>query len=171
MSRDCAASFGELFTRANGRADGTLVALLETTDTQCVASDDDHVVLQVAILGEVQRLVVAVDGVAVRALAAPLIGPAFAEGWHGGMTLDYPRDLGVHASDFTAVTMVEAVAFICAATAVGSSISVFAYAEGDYPSSAHQIHRNDNYPDGAIVVDPTAELPTYLLFRYADQQF
>ncbi len=171
MSLDCAFEFGTLFTRANGRADGTLVALLEPTDTQCMAADDDHVILQLSILGQVQRLVVAVDGVAVHTVHAPLIGPGFAEGWHDGMTLDYPRDLGVHASDFTAVTMAEAVAFLCAATEVGTPISVFAYADGDYPSSAHQIHRNDSYPDGAIVADPTAESPTYLLFSYVEQVF
>ena len=38
-------------------------------------------------------------------------------------------------------------------------------------SSAHQIHRNDNYPDGAIVVDATSASPTYLLFRYDNQVF
>jgi hypothetical protein len=128
-------------------------------------------VLQVEMQGQVQRLVVAIDGVAVRTASAPLIGPAFAPGWHLGMTLDYPRDLGVHSADFAPVTMDQAVGFLCQSMQIGAPLSVYAYSDGTYPSSAHQIHYNDYYPDGAIVVDPTGPSPTYLLFRYDNQTF
>jgi hypothetical protein len=169
---NCASQFGSLFTKSNGRADGTLVAVVQPTDSQCTLYNDDHVVLQLSIQGQVQRLVVAVDGVAVTSVSAPLIGPAFSENWHtGGFQLDYPTDLGSHSTDFTLVTMNEAVDFICNHMNIGAPVSVYAYSDGSAPSSAHQIHRNDNYPDGAIVANPNSPSPIYLLFRYANQVF
>ncbi|MDF1564610.1 MAG: hypothetical protein P1V51_16315 [Deltaproteobacteria bacterium] len=165
------ADFGTLFTRSNGRADGTLLAMVRPGDTGCALYNNDHAVLQLSIQGHIQRLVVALDGVGVHAIAAPLVGPPYQEGWHENVTVDYPGDLGVHAADFESVTMDGAVAFLCAALTEGAPVSVFAYCDGAYPSSAHQIHRNDNYPDGAIVVAPDSGDPTWLLFRYDGQQF
>ena len=167
----CASEFGSLFTASNGRADGTLVALVRPVDTQCTLFNNDHAVVQLSMLGQVQRLVVALDGVAVTSVAGPLVGPAFSEGWHPDVFLDYPTDLGAHSTDFTSVTMDEAVQFLCSALDLGEPVSVYAYSDGSAPSSAHQIHRNDNYPDGAIAVHPASAAPTYLLFRYADQVF
>lgn len=171
MSEGCVAEFGSVFTRSNGRADGTLVALVEPTDSDCPEYNDDHVVLEVMMLGQVQRLVVSVDGVAVHRVDGQLLGPGFSEGWHLDMDLDYVGDLGVHSTDFTPVSMDEAVAFVCEGLEVGAPVSVFAYSDGSRPSSAHQVHWNERYPDGAIVAHPTAESPTYLLFRYADDVF
>lgn len=167
----CASTFGTLFTRSNGRADGTLVALVRPVDQQCVAPNSTHVVVQLDIQGEVQRLVVSVDGVAVTTADAPLKGDAYAPGWHVNQQLDYPADLGKHSTDFHDVTLNEAVDFLCEHLELGAPVSVYAYSDGSNPSSAHQIHRNDNYPDGAIVVNPTSANPTYLLFRYATQVF
>lgn len=171
MSANCVSEFGSLFTRSNGRADGTLVALVEPTDRQCELYNDTHVVLQLSMLGHVQRLVVSVNGVSVHTTTAQLLGPIYSEGWHTDLDLDYVTHLEVHSTDFTHVTMDEAVSFICSELEVGDPVSVFAYSEGDYPASAHQIHRVDHYPDGAIVARPTSDAPTYLLFRYSDQVF
>jgi hypothetical protein len=170
MAEGCADTFGDLFTPSNGRADGTLLAVVGTTDAQCALHNDDHVVLEVTILGGVQRLVVNVDGVAVAAQSAPLVGPPFEEGWHEDVTLDYVDDLELHSDVFEQVTIEGAEAFLCEHLAVGEPISVFAYAE-DNPSSAHQIHFNESYPDGVIVAGPTSASPTYLAFRFGDQDF
>ncbi len=170
-SQACATEFGSLFTKSNGRADGTLVALVRPADTQCTLPNSTHVVLQLSIQNQVQRLVASVDGVAVATHAAPLLGPAYAEGWHENVPLEYATDLGVHSTDLSPVTLDEAVAFLCDHLEVGAPVSVYAYSDGTLPASAHQIHSNDNYPDGAIVVDPTSATPTYLLFRYLDQVF
>lgn len=167
---ECADTFGELFAPSNGRADGTLLAIVRTTDSQCALFNDDHVVLEVTILGSVQRLVVNVEGVAVAATQAPLLGPPFEEGWHEDQELDYPTDLDLHSDTFDQVDVAGAEGFLCEHLVPGQPISVFAYAEGN-PSSAHQIHFNPNYPDGAIVANPTSETPTYLAFRFADQDF
>ncbi len=170
-AKSCASTFGSLFTKSDGRADGTLVALVRPVDQQCALPNGTHVTLQLSIAGQVQRLVTSVNGVAVTTASAPLVGPAYAEGWHQNVVLDYPTDLGVHSGDFTSVTLDEGVAFLCSHLQIGAPVSVYAYSDGSEPSSAHQIHRNDNYPDGAIVVDPTSPDPTYLLFRYATQTF
>ncbi len=170
-AKTCVSSFGSLFTKSDGRADGTLVALVRPVDQQCAMPNSTHVVLELSMQGQVQRLVVSVNGVAVDTASAALLGPAWAEGWHENVTLDYPSQLGVHSTDFKTVTLDEGVAFICEHMAIGAKVSVYAYADGSKPSSAHQVHRNDNYPDGAIVVDPTSKSPTYLLFRYATQVF
>ena len=170
-AKNCASSFGSLFTKSDGRADGTLVALVRPVDQQCAMPNSTHVVLELSIQGQVQRLVVSVNGVAVKTASAALLGPAWAEGWHQNVALDYPSYLGVHSADFKSVTLDGGVAFICNHMTIGSKVSVYAYSDGSEPSSAHQVHRNDNYPDGAIVPDPTAPNPTYLLFRYANQTF
>jgi hypothetical protein len=167
----CASTFGALFTKSNGRADGTLLALVQTTDTQCALFNSDHVVLELTMLGQVQRLVVSVDGVAVTTTQAPLVGPPFAEGWHPDVALEYPTDLGLHSPEFTSVTIAEAEGFLCSHLELGEPVSVYAYSDGSSPSSAHQIHSNDNYPDGAIVVGPTTATPLYLAFRYETQVF
>lgn len=85
--------------------------------------------------------------------------------------LDYPTDLGVPSQDSTAVSMDEAVQFICTRLDLGAPVSIYSYSDGSHPSRAHLIHRNDPFPDGAIVVDPTSASPQCLLFRYADQVF
>lgn len=170
-AKSCVSSFGSLFTKSDGRADGTLVALVRPVDQQCPMPNSTHVVLEISMQGQVQRLVVSVDGVGVTTASAPLLGPAYAEGWHENLDLDYPSYLGVHSTDFKTVTLDGGVAFICNHLTIGAKVSVYAYSDGSKPSSAHQVHRNDNYPDGAIVVSPTAAQPTYLLFRYTDQTF
>jgi hypothetical protein len=101
----------------------------------------------------------------------PLLGVPYAEGWHLNQHLEYATDLDVHSGDFTQVTTAQAVELICSHLEIGAPVSVFAYADGSKPSSAHQIHSNDQYPDGAIVANPTSASPTYLLFRYANQVF
>lgn len=170
-AKTCVDKFGSLITKSDGRADGTLVALVRPVDQQCAMPNSTHVVLELSMLGQVQRMVVSVNGVSVDTASAALLGPAWAEGWHENMNLDYPSYLGVHSTDFKTVTMDQGVAFICDHLTIGAKVSVYAYSDGSEPSSAHQVHRNDGYRDGAIVVDPTSSSPTYLLFRYANQTF
>ncbi len=167
----CATEFGSLFTKTNGRADGTLVALVRPSDQQCTMPNGSHVTVQLSIQGQVQRLVVSVKDIAITTVSEPLLGPPYEEGWHEDQQLDYWKHLGVHSTDFSPVAMDEAVDFICEHLELDSEVSVFAYSDGGKPSSAHQIHRNDKYPDGAVVANPTSESPTYLLFRYEDQVF
>ncbi len=112
-----------------------------------------------------------VEDIAIASVSNPLIGPPYEEGWHENQNLDYWTDLGVHSTDVEPATRDEAVDFICSHLELGQEVSVFAYSDGSRPTSAHQIHRNDVYPDGAIVANPTSAKPTYLLFRYEGQVF
>lgn len=56
-SKPCVSAFGSLFTKSNGRADGTLVALVRPVDLSCAMPNATHVTLELSILGQVQRLV------------------------------------------------------------------------------------------------------------------
>ncbi len=173
----CAATFGSLFTNAFGRADGTVVAVVPPAWT-CPLPNSDHVVIQVSIDGGVQRLVVNVKSdygdpnVRFRTFSAPLPAPAYAEGWHPGLTLDYPS-LGLHSDGgWEALDLEHAAARVYDAVTVGAPLSVYSTSSGGtYAASAHKIHRNGQQNDGAIIVDPTSAQPTWLLFHFANQTF
>ena len=105
----CATQFGSELTAAFGRLDGTLLAVVGPTDTQCTLPNSDHLVVQVLVHGNAYRIVVNVlsDGrngtdTRIRYAEVPhaLVGDAFAEGWHPGAALDYPSSLGAHDSQF-----------------------------------------------------------------------
>lgn len=173
----CASQFGALFTNAFGRADGTVVAVVPPA-WQCPLPNGDHVVIQVSIDGGVQRLVVNVQSsfgdpnIRFRTLSAPLPAPAFEEGWHPGLALDYPT-LGLHSdAGWEALTLEQAATRVYDAITVGAPLSVYASSSGGtYAASAHKIHRNGQQDDGAIVVNPTGAQPTWLLFHFANQTF
>jgi hypothetical protein len=175
----CAATFGDQLTAAFGRIDGTVVAVVEPGNPRCALPNRDHVVVQVALGAVVYRMVVNVQStgadrnIRVRALNAPLPAPAFALGWHPGLTLDYPRDLGVHSgAGWEALALAPAAAWIAAPIEVGAPIAVYASSSGgSFSNSTHLIHRNGGNADGALVIDPTGAAPRWLLFSFADQTF
>lgn len=171
--------FGALFTNAFGRADGTVVAVVPPA-WPCPFPNSDHVVIQMMIDGGVQRLVVNVKSdfgnpnIFMRELNAPLPAPAYGEGWHPGLSLDYPTDFDVHTTDggWDEVNLEQASARIDDAITIGAPLSVYATSSGgSYAASAHKIHRNSGKKDGAIVIDPTGANPRWLLFRFANQSF
>ena len=175
----CAATFGNGLTNAFGRVDGTVVAVVQPGNERCAMPNRDHVIVQVELDGAVYRMVVNVlsngadPDIRVRALNAPLPAPAFAPGWHPGLTLDYPADLSVHSgTGWDALDLAEATAWIAEPIEVGVSIAVYATSSGGTnAASAHLIHRNGSNHDGAIVLDPTGASPRWLLFSFADQTF
>ncbi|MBA3541694.1 MAG: hypothetical protein H0T79_18920, partial [Deltaproteobacteria bacterium] len=104
-------------------------------------------------------------------LDAPLVGPAWSEGWHTGIALDYGVTLGTHADAFVATPPATLVPAITDQLTLGAHISVFASSGDTASSSAHLIHRNGSSEDGAIVIDPDGPTPHYLLMRYDEQIF
>jgi len=108
-----------------------------------------------------------------RTLDAALPAPAFGEGWHPGLMLDYATDLQVHSdSAWTPRTLPEATAQISDAITIGAPISIYATSSGGtHADSTHLIHRHAAHDDGALVLDPTAAHPHWLLFSFADQTF
>jgi hypothetical protein len=174
----CASTFGAAFTNAFGRADGTVTAVVPP-NWQCPLLNDDHLVIQVSIDGGIQRLVVNLassfgdPNLRVRSITAPLPAPAYEEGWHTGVTLDYPT-LGLHSdAGWDPLTLEQVATRVYDAIPLGAPLSVYATSSGGtYAASAHLIHRNSGgNRDGAIIVDPKGAQPTWLLFHFANQTF
>lgn len=171
----CTDMFGASLTNAFGRADGTVLAVLRPTDQQCPRPNSTHVIVELVFGGAAYRMVVNVQStrgtpnVFFREHSAPLAGPAFSEGWHPGVALDYASTLSLHAADFTEMDPATVTERVLARFRVGARVSIFATSSGG--DSAHLVHRNAANQDGAIVIDPDRASPTYLLFRFAEQSF
>jgi hypothetical protein len=172
----CVGTFGTALTNDFGRIDGTVLAVVKPTDTQCPMFNDDHVVLEVTMQGSVYRAVINVQStfgdpnVRFLALDHALPGLGWQEGWHTGLTLDYVADFGVHAGPpFEPLSLTDLSDRIADEITIGEQVSVFCQSSGG-PSS-HEIHRNDGIVDGAIVLDPNGAAPKALLFHFGDQQF
>ena len=173
----CASTFGTALTAGFGRVDGTVEAVVQPKDTQCPLPNNDHVIVQVKMLGAVYRMVVNVQSdragadprVSLLEVPAKVPAPAWAEGWHTGLTFDYVGTLGVKSSDFTPFAMTELSAKISDALPLDAKVSVYSSTSGG--ASTHLIHRNDGVKDGAIVVDADGPRPRAMLFRFATQTF
>ncbi|MDI1429658.1 hypothetical protein [Polyangium sorediatum] len=174
-AKDCADTFGDALTSAFGRADGTVLAIVKPTDTQCAMPNDDHVVVQVVMNGKAYRMVVNVESsfgdpnVRYLETSHVLPGPVWEEGWHPGLSLDYVNDLGVQAEAFTPYDLPTLSDMIADVIPLGEKISVYAHSSGG--ASAHKVHRNSAAQDGVIVLDPEGAAPKMLLFRFSNQVF
>lgn len=173
----CASMFGDALTNAFGRADGTVLAVVQPEDTQCPLPNNDHVILQITMNGAAYRMVINIESsfgdpnVRYLEMEHALPAPAWAEGWHTGLTLDYVNDLGLHttSSGFTPHPLAELSGIVTDAITIGQKVSVYTTSSGG--SSAHKIHRNEGKTDGAIVLDPDSAHPKMLLFHFANQTF
>jgi len=86
-SLGCVDTFGEALTAAFGRLDGTVVAVVKPSDTQCATVNDDHLILEVEMGGDVYRMVVNVGApgeplIRFAEIEHPLPSPAFSD-WRG----------------------------------------------------------------------------------------
>jgi hypothetical protein len=175
-SAPCAQTFGSGLTDAFGRLDGTVVAVVPPNDQACAMPNATHLVIQVLVSGDVYRMVVDVHStfapydVLENEIDAPLVGGAWAEGWHPGASLDYVDTLAVHSDAFVSMTQDDVVAKITSQIDLGAHVSVFATSQGS-PSSAHLVHRNLPNQDGAIVVHPDGTSPHWILIRFDEQSF
>ena len=174
-SAGCVGQFGNALTDGFGRLDGTVVAVLAPGNTTCPRSNNDHLILEVRVGGDVYRMVAAMEStvgdpnMAFKETPHALVGPAWSDGWHPGVPLDFVGDLGLHRADFTPKPMLDLADAMTAPIEVGATISVFATVEGA-DDSAHLIHRNFAGADGAIVVDPDGS-PRFLTTRFDNQLF
>jgi hypothetical protein len=171
----CASTFGAGLTNAFGRLDGTVLAVVEPGNMTCAMPNSTHVVLEVTVNGDAYRMVANVlstsndPHVWLGETDAPLVGDAWAEGWHPGPQLDYVSTLHVTKTQFTEGDETAAVARLQDKLQIGAKISVYATSQNS-PSSAHLIHRNATNADGAIVLDPDTA-PHYLLTAFPEQSF
>ena len=168
------ASFGSALTTGFGRIDGTITAIQMPNDQACSMPNRDHLILQVLMKGAVYRMVVNTD-VKVLELEHALPAPAFGDGWHTGVALDYAKDLGFASTSFADPGDMNATVqkVIAAGLEVGDPVSVYATSGAGRPESAHLVLRNPNVAntDGAIVVRPDGAKPKFVLFAFDDQTF
>lgn len=173
----CVSHFGTAITQAFGRLDGTIHAVIPPNDHRCAGANDNHVQIEVESGGAYYRLFVNVQSdqgppdVLVDEVDAPLVGPAWSDGWHPGLLLDYPSQLGVHSDAFVVAPMADLVPRIDAMLELGAPISVFASSSTSNSDSAHLVHRNPTNHDGAIVLRPDAATPHWFLVRFDEQSF
>lgn len=176
-SATCAPSFGNKLTSAYGRLDGTIVAIVPPNDQACAEPNMTHLVVQVRMGGDVYRMVVDVlsnqgsPDVGFFELDAPLVGPAWTDGWHTGLSLDYPSQLMIHSTQFTPMVQADLVAKITGELDLGAKLSVFATSAGE-PDSAHLVHRGSvKNQDGAIVIGPDTASPHWLVMKFDEDMF
>lgn len=176
----CTTVFGTSITPQFGRLDGTVRVVVTPGLPRC-KSDDDHVSVQLDVVeGAATKTYpvlvnilsdIAVTDPAVRLgqTTHALVGPAWATGWHTGVSLDYPSSLGVHNAAFAPKTKVELAAAIAAALPAGAKVS--AYMSGfSTLDGGHKVHRNFAGEDGALAV-VGAGAPKWLLFHFSQQVF
>lgn len=175
----CASVFGTGLTNSFGRLDGTITAVVRPSDTGCALPNSDHLVVQLQVDGGIYRVVVNVKStgpdpdVRFRAVDAALKAGAWQEGWHVGVSLDYPGDLDVHSdAGFRAVPMNALVNEVTGQLELGTHLSAFSSSSGGTnASSSHLVHRNGGGRDGALVLNPDGPSPRYLLFHFPEQTF
>ena len=175
----CADTFGMALTAGYGRVDGVIHAVVRPNDQTCAMPNSTHLVLQVRMSEAVYRMVVNVQSTragtdpAVRfaEITHALPPPAWGEGFRAGVTLDYARDLGLHAGvvPFERVESAALVERVVPRLVPGMRVAV--YSQGSGGASTHLVHRNGRNDDGAIVLDPTGASPRWMVFHFADQTF
>lgn len=178
MRRPCTDTFGAALTATYGRMDGFLVAIVPPgpTTAPCRA-DTTHVHLQVLISGAVYDVAVnvgtnnvATNDVHSSTIEHALIGPAWSEGWHTNVSVDYAA-LGVHANAMPLRTQTENVDALMTDLATANHVSIYAtgYSTDD---GAHLVHRsNVGATDGLVVTHPLSPISHARLFSFSTQTF
>ena len=174
-SLSCRGQLGNALAEGFGRLDGFLRSVALTHDTRC-PSDDNHIRLQVEMLGEHYEAWINVEStfgsdrrVYMAETNAPLHGGAWSEGWHTlGVDLSYPTTLGIASDQLLPMTRDEINEHFATEVQPGFPVSI--YLEAFDSSGGHKVHRNNAGPDGALVTYARAR-PRYHLFRFANQSF
>jgi hypothetical protein len=172
---ECVQNFGNGLTESDGRLDGYLHWVVLPEHFQC-PNDDNHVRLQVKMNGQFYDVSVNIQATGSSDpnvyhydLHADLFGGPWSEGWHTfSVGLDYVYVLGVNSENFVSATLEELVVLFESEIVPGLPISVFMNAYGS--GGGHNVHRNNYFPDGAIVINPKTN-PHYFLFRFGNQSF
>lgn len=171
MRRTCTNQFGSALTTTFGRLDGILVAVVPPGGGGCNA-DSSHVHLQIEAGGAVYDVAINVDGApdvvdsTTRDIALP--GPAWAEGWHTGLPVDYVT-MGVHSADLAATNRTQLTSDLMTDLATVNHISVFGIGYG--PDGAHNVHRNGSSHDGLVITEPLSTPTHARLFAFSNQSF
>jgi hypothetical protein len=174
----CTSHFGSALPSSGtfGRMDGYLVAIVPPGSTSGCNDDSSHVHLQIKVNGAIYDIAIdatngstGVDDVHTGTLELAMpSGPAWSEGFHTGVTIDYPS-LGVHASALPLQTKSQIVSAITTDLATVNHISIYTTTYGS--DGAHLVHRNGSGHDGVIVSEPLSTPSHLRLFSFSDQSF
>ncbi len=174
----CTSNFGNALPSSGtfGRLDGYLVAIVPPGSTSGCNDDSSHVHLQIKMNNEIYDIAIDatnsqthIDDVHTGTLDIAMpSGPAWSEGFHTGVTLDYPT-LGVHSSTLPLDTKAQIVSAITTDLASVNHISIYTTTYGS--DGAHLVHRNSGGHDGAVVSEPLSPTAHLRLFSFSDQSF
>jgi hypothetical protein len=164
----CTSTFGKQLSRGFGRLDGFLTSIVPAGTRGC-NNDRRHDHLQIKMKNGTYDVAVNLGGFIDVVSLDGLIGGAWTEGWHRGVSLDYVSDLGVHSDSFQTMSSSAERTKINSLLANANHLSVFASGYG--PTGAHLVHREGGSRDGLIVINPLSPQPTAIAFRFANDNF
>jgi hypothetical protein len=164
----CTGTLGSGLSTQHARLDGVVVAVIPPGQGRQCNGDASHVHIQVLMNGAVYDVAANVDGLMTQK-DAPLVAGAWSEGWHTQAALDYPKDLGAHAADFTLTGTAAVAQAVETALAKANHVSIFCTGYGT--NGCHLVHRQRTGKDGGIVLDPLSASPRWLLFDFSTDSF
>jgi hypothetical protein len=174
----CTSQFGSALPSSPtfGRLDGYLVAILAPGETSGCNDDDSHVHLQIEMNNAIYDIAIDatdsathVDDVHTGTLDVAMpSGPAWAEGFHTDVTIDYPT-LGAHSTALPLFSKAQIVSTLTADLATANHISIFTTTYGD--NGAHLVHRDGSGHDGLLVTQPLSTPSHVRLLSFTDQTF
>ncbi len=153
-----------------GRLDGTIVAVTPpgAVDGTC-QPDADHVHVQVRAHNKVYDIAINVGAdVHSQTFDRPLFDPAWSEGWHTGVFVEY-TGIGLHSTTIPLPKAGELIDAVLTDLATANHISV--YATGYGPEGAHRVHRNSQGRDGLLVTHPLRAPAHARAFSFSNQTF
>ena len=174
----CTSQFGTALPSAGtfGRLDGYLVAIVAPGQTNGCNDDDAHVHLQIKMNNAIYDIAIDatdssthVDDVHTGTLDVAMpSGPAWSEGFHTNVTIDYPT-LGVHSTALPLMSKAQIVSTLTTDLASVNHISIFTTTYGS--DGAHLVHRNGSGQDGLVVTEPLSTPSHVRLLSFSDQSF
>lgn len=151
-----------------GRLDGILVAVVPLDYRGC-HGDDDHIHLQILAGGAYYDIAVNVGpDVHSTTFDRALLAPAWSEGWHTGVSVDY-LDFAISSDTIPRPGTTALAKAMTDDLATANHISV--YATGYGPEGAHLVHRNGGGRDGLIVTHPLAAAAHARAFSFDSQTY
>ncbi|MEO8840764.1 MAG: hypothetical protein ABI591_30590 [Kofleriaceae bacterium] len=163
----CTSSFGKQLPASGtyGRLDGYLASIVAPSGMSSCNADTSHVHLQIRMMGATYDVAVdATDGttnmddVHTATIDHDLPNEPWAEGWHGGVNVDYTQ-FGIHSTDLPFETKQQVISSLNTDLATTNHISIFMTTYGS--DGGHLVHRNGNGRDGMIVTEPLSQ-PSHL---------
>jgi hypothetical protein len=163
----CTTGYGNALSKSYGRLDGYIAA------TECGAVDT-HVHVQVRMNNQQYDVAINLDTLYAEMDAAMPDSP-WSEGWHTGLSTNYPQTYGLHSSAFIQPAPTQQASMNLLAAKIESEIAnanhISIYATGYGPDGIHDVHRKVGGSDGVIVIHPLSKPAHMMMFRFSTDSF